>query len=55
MPPGRVEGESVMPAQLTVMEYAWSPVQPAASVAVTVKVEVPTAVGVPERRPLELR
>ena len=45
-------GVSVIVEQLTVSEYARSPVQPSASVAVIVKFEVPPGPdGVPESRP----
>src|SRR5512139_3594609 len=48
-------GLRVMVAQLTTSETATPPVQPRLSVAVTVKGNVPTTVGVPARTPAEER
>jgi len=55
VPGGRTVGKSVMVGQaagLMTKVYCCKPVQPFWSVAVTVKVNVPVAVGVPEIRPL---
>ena len=41
-------GATVLLGEVTTIEYAWTPVQLLASVAVTSKLNVPAAVGVPE-------
>ncbi len=55
VPFGRGGGERVMGGQagsLITLVYACNPVQPLASVAVTVKVNVPATLGVPDMSPL---
>ena len=51
MPPARAAGLTEIVGQTTVRVYPCVPVQPFASVAVTVKPKVPVTRGEPERRP----
>ena len=46
-----LETETVMTGQVSVIAKAFDPVQPFTSVPVTVKLEIPTTVGVPETKP----
>jgi hypothetical protein len=54
VPLGSEPGDTVIDAQVAVMWYCKLPAQPTWSVAVTVKVNAPAAVGVPEITPAEL-
>ncbi len=51
MAPGSVAGVRVRVGTATTTVYAWAPLWPNASVAVTVKLNVPDTVGVPDSAP----
>lgn len=53
VPFGNDDGLNVIVGQSTVIEYAWLPVHSLSSVAVTVKLNIPDAVGVPEISPVD--